>query len=211
MPESWDQPFPYGYPAATENAGSVAAPLLAGFSFALVGLVIPTPENFRWPNATLALLLAGGVSFIGSVQCSFWARQYAITPEDIELWRPEYPPERKLALQRLHKLGFDTWARRFNFSYRAGILLLLAGIALALVPRGPITTVRYLAIAVAGGGFLAETCWVFATWLLRGSPTMAYDDQPDEPASGTRFLRLRRLRPLRRLARAFVPLPRVYR
>jgi hypothetical protein len=209
MPENWDQPFPYGFPAATESAGSVAAPLLAGFSFALVGLVIPAPERFRWPSATLVLLLAGGVAFVAAVQCSFWARQYAITPEDIDLWRSEYSRERKLALQHLHKLGFDIWAGRFNVAYRAGILLLLGGIALALVPRGSIGPVRFLAIAVAAAGLLAELCWVFSTWLLNGSPSMAYDDQPDEPPEDASFPRLRRWRPAHSLARMFVPLPRI--
>jgi hypothetical protein len=209
MPENWNQPFPYGFPAAAENAGSVAAPLLAGFSFALVGLVIPAPEHFRWPSATLALLLAGGVAFVAAVQCSFRTRQYAITPEDIDLWRAEDSHERKLAVQHLHKLGFDIWARRLNVAYRAGILLLLGGIALALVPRGSIGAVRFLAIAVAAAGLLAELCWVFSNWLLNGSPSMAYDDQPDEPPEDTRFPRLRRSPLLRKLARAFVPLPRI--
>lgn len=207
-PNEWDPPFPLGYPGAIESAGSVAAPLLAGFSFALVGLVIPSPEYFRWPSGTLILLLAGGVSFIAAVQCSFWARQFAVGPADVEEWRPQHPLERKVALQRLHKHGFLLWGSRFNFWYRAGILLLLAGVVLAVVPRGTIGTGRYVAIAVAASGFLGELCWVFATWLLRGSPGTAYNDQPDEPSGDVGALWLRRSPALRRAARLFVPLVR---
>jgi hypothetical protein len=209
MPEDWDRPFPFGFPAAIESAGSVAAPLLAGFSFALVGLIIPAPEHFRWASGALTLLLAGAAAFIAAVQCSFWARQYAITPEDIELWRPEYPAERKAALQRLHRRGFAIWARRFNASYRTGILLLLAGVTAALVPPGTIGAGRWIAIAVAAAGFLGELAWVLATWLLRGSPVTAYNSQPDEAPDEVAALWLRRSPALRRLARLFVPLVRI--
>jgi hypothetical protein len=136
--DEWDAPFPFGYPAAVESAGSVAAPLLAGFSFALVGLIIPSPEHFRWPSGALILLLGGGIFFIAAVQCSFWARQFVVTPQEFEEWRPEYPPERKHALQHLHRRGFTLWAARFNFCYRAGILLLLAGVVVAVIPPGTI-------------------------------------------------------------------------
>jgi len=207
--EKWDQPFPYGYPASAESAGSVAAPLLAGFSFALVGLVIPSPNDFRWPSAALLLLLAAGLAFIGAVQCWFWARMYAITPQDIDLWRPDYPAKQKLAIQRLHMRGFDIWSSRFNRFYRVGILLLLAGMTFTLVPRGDIGPVRSLAIALAAAGFIAELVWIAAIWLLKGSPVGAYDKQVDEPKEGVRFSQVRRSPILRRVARAIVPLPRI--
>lgn len=57
----WSVPKPYGAPAALQSAGTVAAPLLAGFSFALVGLVLTSPERIRWPDATLVLLTASGL------------------------------------------------------------------------------------------------------------------------------------------------------
>jgi hypothetical protein len=207
--EDWDVPFPFGLPVALESAGSVAAPLLAGFSFALVGLIIPAPEHFRWSSGSLVLLLASGVSFIAAVQCGFWTRQFAVTPEEIELWHPDLPREQKVGLQRLHRRGFKIWSYRFNLSYRTGILLLLAGVTVALVPPGDIGRGRYLAIAVAAAGFLGELCWVLATWVLRGSPTAVYNDQADELPTDGRALWLRRSSHVRRLARVFVPLVRV--
>jgi hypothetical protein len=207
--ERWVAPFPYGYPAAAESVGSVASPLLAGFSFALVGLVVPTPEHFRWPNATLAVLFVAGALFIASVQCWFWARQYEITPEDIDLWIPEYPQGRKQALQRLHSIAFYRWNGRMNRAYRLAILFLLVGVMLVLVPPGHVSWLRSVAVALAALASLAEATWIAAIWFLHGSPSMAYDDQPDVPRDNVRFLELRRYVPLRRLARLLVPLPRI--
>jgi hypothetical protein len=184
---------------------------LAGFSFALVGLVLPSPENFRWPNAALACLLAGGVAFIAAVQCWFWARQYAITPDDIKRWNPNYPEGRKRALQRLHNVGFYKWNGRLLLSYRAGISLLLVGMTFALVPPGEVGWLRGVTIGIAALATLGELWWIFATWLLYGSPDMAYEDQPDIPRDDVRMRWLRSWRPLRRLARPFVPLPRIHR
>jgi hypothetical protein len=201
LPEHWVAPFPYGYPAATESVGSVASPLLAGFSFALVGLVIPAPEHFRWPNATLAVLFLAGALFIFSVQCSFWARQYEITPNDINLWTPAYPQGRKQALQRLHSVGFNTWNSRMNRAYRFAILCLLVGVMLALLPPGHVSWLRRVAVALAVLASLVEAAWIAAMWLIHGSPSMAYDDQPDVPRDDVRFLRLRKNALLRWLAR----------
>lgn len=209
MTERWEAPFPFGYPAAAENAGSVAAPLLAGFSFALVGLIIPSPEHLRWPNLALSLLVASGVSFIASVQCGFWARQFVVTPDEIKLWHPDYPQGRMQALQRLHAACFYRWNGRLNRSYRAGIALLLFGVTFALVPPGDIGWLRGVAIAVAAGATLAELMWMAAIWLLAGNPTMAYDDQPDVPRAGVRARAVRSWPPLRAAARLFVPLERI--
>jgi hypothetical protein len=209
MTEEWPAPFPYGYKAASESVGSVAAPLLAGFSFALVGLVIPSPDHLRWPNLALVPLVAGGAAFIAAVQCSFWARQYAISPDDIKLWRPGYSPGRIHALLRGHDAGFKKWNARMNYSYRAGIVLLLLGVMFALVPPGHIDALRALSVGVAALAAVGELGWIFATWFLDGSPSMVYNDESDVPESGTRFRKLRSSKLLRAFAREYVPLPRI--
>jgi hypothetical protein len=209
MAEKWDGPFPFGFPAAADSAGSVAAPFLAGFSFALVALLIPSPEHFRWPNFALLSLVAAGFAFIGAVQAGFWARQYAVTPDDIRLWRPEYPSGRMHALQRLHTAGFMKWNARMNWLYRAGMMLLLLGVTLSLVPPNHISWGRWVAIGVAVTASMLELLWILASWLLAGSPSMAYDDQPDDAGADIRFRRLRSQPTLRRAARIFVPLPRI--
>jgi hypothetical protein len=158
---------------------------------------------------TLICLVAAGVAFIAAVQCSFWARQYVVTPDDFKLWHPDYPPVRTQALQRLHNLGFSEWNSRLNRTYRGAILLLLLGVTFALIPPGHIGWSRSVSVAIAALACVAEASWIAATWLLYGSPTMAYDDQPDTPRGDVRARWLRSWQPLRRVARMFVPLQRI--
>ena len=203
-------PFPYGYQAASESTGSVASPLLAGFSFALVGLVLPSPEHFRWPNLTLGCLFVAGVGFIAAVQCGFWARQYAVRPEDIKAWRPEYPAKRIDAVQRLHNRGFYIWNHRLNWLYRWSILFLLMGMAFALVPPGDASARRWVIVAIALAAVVAELGWIVAISFLADGPSAAYNDAADVPPEDARARQLKGWPPLRRVARAYVPLPRVH-
>src|SRR5438874_2220362 len=76
----WDRPVPYGAPASVQSAGAVAAPMLAGFAFILATLDLTNSTRFRWPDATLLLLVLSGLSLIAAVQCGVWARYYDITP-----------------------------------------------------------------------------------------------------------------------------------
>jgi uncharacterized membrane protein YdbT with pleckstrin-like domain len=67
-------PSPYGAPAAIEMMGSVAAPLLAGFSLTLLILVITNSDAFRWPGLVLVAFAVSAVTLISVVQFTFWAR-----------------------------------------------------------------------------------------------------------------------------------------
>ena len=85
----WLLPSPkrgYGTSAAVQSVGSVAAPLLAGFSFTLVGLVLASPDRIRWPGASLVLLTAAGLSHVTAVQCAAWAREWNPTPSELLNW-----------------------------------------------------------------------------------------------------------------------------
>jgi hypothetical protein len=206
--KGWDAPWPYGYPGAVDSAGSVAAPLLAGFSFALVGLIVPEGKGIRWPSFTLALLVAAGFLFVAAVQCGFWARLWAVTPSEINEWTPTDPEERRHAEQRLHAAGFRLWSYRLTWAYRWGILALLAGVTLVLVPPGSPSAARWVAIGVASAGWLLEAVWIGSGWILQGSPTALFGNQPDVPKDGTRHLWIRRSSLLRRIARQFRPLIR---
>jgi hypothetical protein len=187
----------------------VAAPFLAGFSLTLLGLLIPQSDTFRLGDLALILLAAAAVCFIATVQCTFWARQYVVTPQEIEMWRPAYPAERRIALQRLHKCAFDIWSARSVWCYRAGILFVMAGVAVALVPEGSVGLGRWLAILVLALGFVGELLWIVAGLVLVGSPNFVYDDRPDAPPANAGALR--RWGPARRVSRFFVPLTRLER
>jgi len=205
----WDSPFPLGLANAADSAGSVAAALFAGFSLTLIGLIVPDAAKFRWPGIGLTLLAVAAVSFIASVQCAFWAKEYAISPNDLDNWYGDMSRYNKIAYQRGHQLNFLRWVRRMNTIYRYGILFLLSGMAIALVPKSSLNSGRLAAIAIIALGLLVELLWIFSTWLLAGSSSIVFNDSPDAPSGNVRFDAIRRSPPLRRLARRFVPLARV--
>lgn len=109
------------------------------------------------------------------------------------------------ALQKLHNAGFYVWNARVNRAYRGGIILLLLAVMLVLIPPDHIGVWRGIGIAVASAAVVSEAMWVGSTWLLRGSPTMTYNDQPDRSARDTPSLWIRERKTLRRIARLYVP------
>ena len=136
-----------------------------------------------------------------------WARQFAVTPDEIRTWQPDYEEWRLYAEQWVLRRGFDIWNRRFAASYRFGILVFLAGVSLTLVPPDPVSTARWAAIGIAVAGLAAEALWILSSWILVGSPTAAYNDQPDAPPGDVSFLQA--LPAARWVARKMIPLPRV--
>jgi hypothetical protein len=95
-----------GYRRAMESAGTVAAPLLAGFSFALLFLLMPTLEAdggevakgvdasgskafSAVPELAAILLLGAGLLFIASVQAAISSRYHGHAPSDLEEVYPD--------------------------------------------------------------------------------------------------------------------------
>jgi MFS family permease len=151
--------------------GSIAAPLLAGFSVTFAGLVLSSPTSFRWVNLTLALLLAAAFSLIATLQFTFRARQWAVLPSEIEQWWPD-AKERADQLQteqRTHRTNHRMWANLARHAYNLGILLFLGGLSSATFPPGAVSMSRVAVIAVAALGFVAEGAWFLST-LRRSSP-----------------------------------------
>ncbi|HXK14152.1 MAG TPA: hypothetical protein VNH45_06420 [Gaiellaceae bacterium] len=147
--------------------------------------------------------------FVASVQCAFWAKEYVVAPGDLDAWYGDMSKRDKIAYQRAHQLNFRRWAARMNKSYRLGILALLSGMTVALVPTGSLGVMRSAAIGVIIAGFLVELLWIFSTWLLDGSPSIVFGLDRDEPLRPVSFRSIRTSPPLRRLARVFVPLARI--
>jgi hypothetical protein len=99
-----------GYRRSIETAGTVAAPLLAGFSFTLLVLLLPSlgeeetmvragqgarliTESQAFsaaPEVAAILLLLAGLLLIGTVQAAVAVRYHAHTPADYEEWYPQY-------------------------------------------------------------------------------------------------------------------------
>jgi hypothetical protein len=101
-----------GYRRAMESSGTVAAPLLAGFSFTLLVLLLPTlgtsgsavqiggtrgastSEPFSaMPDVAAVLILIAGLLLIACVQAAITARYFGHAPADLEGLFPEYFPE----------------------------------------------------------------------------------------------------------------------
>lgn len=106
---------------------------------------------------------------LASVQLCFKARTYFVTPADIETWWPDHdvPLRREQLLneQSDHARRYGDWARRFRWAYNLGILLLLAGVAVTLMPPPHHHVAeRWSAVAVVAIGFFAEIAWIVGDW-----------------------------------------------
>jgi hypothetical protein len=201
-------PWPYGYRNAINSVGTVASPLLAGFSFTLIALVIPATSGIRWPGVCLVLFVVSGISFVMAVQCGFWAQMWVVMPSEIGEWTPTSPPERVDAELRFHAHGFKIWAGRVNSCYRVGLLGLLIGVMLILIPPGDLSTSRWIAVVAAALGVCLEVLWMASSWLLKGSRNAIYVGQNDVPKKGTTFTRIRGNPALRWIARRIEPIVR---
>lgn len=166
----WTTRGPLAYLESIQAAGSVAAPLLAGASFTLVALVLQSPKPFgRWQDVSLLLFVAAGLAQIFAVQSVIWTRRYMVTPDELKQWLPddftdhgERPTQWLQLFQRFYDERARRWAQRTRAWINAGITLLLVGIAVGVVPPGPVGSVRWLVIAVAWAGVAVEASWVAA-------------------------------------------------
>jgi hypothetical protein len=165
---TWDVPYPYGWPAAVDSMGSVAAPLLAGISIALATLLLSIQESLHWPDVALFLLVGATLCLLGAVQATFWMRRYSVTPSELSEWwgKDLDSPERLGAvMQEQQNLAREqrVWALRARRLYNAGLLFLLLSLPTILVPKGGIghaSSMRLAAIFLALLGFSVELLWI---------------------------------------------------
>jgi hypothetical protein len=168
----WETPGLYGEADALNSMGTIAAPLLAGFSLAAMVQTLTIHESeARWPGVALLLFLLAAVLFITTVQAMFWARGYQTTPEEIKAWWPDAEdPERQARLRRdqsYHAAGFRMWANRGRVTYSAALLCLLAALTILAVPSGSAGQTpywRWLAVTVGAAAFAFEAVWTIASF-----------------------------------------------
>jgi hypothetical protein len=172
----WKGPGEFGAPAAFATKTGVAAPLLAGFSITLIGVIGQAPSVFKWPAATMLLLVVDAALMIACIQFGFRGQLLLYSRNDVEQWLPltQEPYDVQLnrisAMQRLDNLAWRSWYSRSRFAYNLGILFLGASICLALAPPNeyvlgtPLTTtehwLRWSASAAAALATLAEFGWI---------------------------------------------------
>jgi len=177
VPPKWRKPAPLGYGNAIDSVGSVASPLLAGFSLASVIVVADDADHFRWPGATVLALGIAAAILIGAVQCAYNARQYLWSASEVSNWWPDMKEgsERETLLRGEQSVGFhhwEVWARWTRITYYCGILALLAGLALALPPQhgtGMQNSLRWAACGVVFAACFGEAVWIAMGYWRRGS------------------------------------------
>lgn len=171
---TWRRPRRYGYGEAVQAAGTIVAPLLAGFSVTLTVLVIDRADAIRWPDLALALLVSAAAVLVMAIQCAYSARQYLARPDEIVTWWPgiddaddqRYAPAWRddvRSTQFGHALLHERWIGRFRVFYHLGIVLILLALVAIVVPPGGIAPLRIVAIGVALAAALGEVVWVAAT------------------------------------------------
>jgi hypothetical protein len=165
----WEVPSEYGYAAAIQSMGTIAAPLLAGISFALAVQVQDAPGSF-YATGALLLLVAGAFGFVASVQFAFRARQFSVTPTEIEMWHPNpSEPARREMLrteQRYCMANHRAWAKWAGWAYDFGIVAFSLGVTAALVPPaglGGASNGRVAVVVLALAGVVAEIGWLIRT------------------------------------------------
>ena len=170
---TWDVPTPYGSSEAVQTMGGIAAPVLAGFSFTLLALILQIEDALKWPDLALVALMGAGLGFIAVVQFTFWTRHYSARPAEILEWWPDAEDPWRRELIREDQWTYEAerrrWATAARRAYITAIVLLLVGVALVLVPDGPLGDIpagRATAIAVALLGLLLELLWIGSSWVL---------------------------------------------
>lgn len=138
-----------------DAVGDVTIPLFAGFGFTTVVVVSDDARNFRWAGPTILVLASASVCLILAVQCAYHARIHL--PTDSQ--------------------AGDTGAARGRFwgigtraAYHCGIVLLLAGLGLALTPLSGESAdqfLRWLASGIAFAACLAELAVIVSDWKRR--------------------------------------------
>jgi hypothetical protein len=165
-------PYLYGEAEALNSMGTIAAPLLAGFSLAaMVQTLTITKSQARWPDVALLLFMLAAVLFVTTVQTMFWARGYQATPQQIMEWWPDVDDAERMELlrreQKRHAAGFRMWSNRARITYSAALLCLLAALTLLAVPppfQEQASILRWLAVAVGAVAFIAETVWTIGSF-----------------------------------------------
>jgi hypothetical protein len=166
----WLTPTKYGAAEAVMSMGTIAAPLLAGFSLAAFVLVLALSANdVRYGDVAALLFLLAAVFLVLAVQATFWARENLVTPDQLKEWWPDadepYRVKQLKDEQAEHAAGFKTWGWRARTAYDLGLLCLLAGLTvLAIPPASANPPARWVAVGVGAIAFALESIWVVASF-----------------------------------------------
>jgi hypothetical protein len=144
--------------------GSVAAPLLAGFAVTFVTLTVQDPDKFRWPALVVLAGTVAALALLTSLQCSFAAQRYTVTPGYLTDFGLDRDPDIKRR-QWAYDYVRSAWSDRAIRAYNLGLIAFMVAVALLLAPKTGTPTglvmpaARWAAVVVAGGGLVGEIGW----------------------------------------------------
>lgn len=153
------------YVQVVDKLGTIAAPLLAGFSLTLIGVLVgaDAPKTIRWPDCTLAALTVATVLFLLAVQWTITAMQFTLTPEEHAARTASLTEQQRQVAYADVMSTFRSWSERARLAISEGIALVLLGLIGVLLPPGRLCDLaagRVVALIGAGAALLYEIWWL---------------------------------------------------
>lgn len=161
-PVDFSPPDPYNVLAAADAFGTGAAPVLAGFAVALMGLSIDIKDDLELYGPAMLFFAGSAVALLHVVQVAAQARAYAVTPSQALEWYPDADsPDRRRAVAQELRQHQQVWAhlvRRSRWAFNLGLVGFLVGGALMGVPEEAkdFGAGRLAAMVVLGGAAIVE-------------------------------------------------------
>lgn len=173
----WQARYPLGTTDAFRSMGTVAAPLLAGFAFTTLVILLTAGTTIRLAGpATFALALATTM-FILCIQLTFTGLLYSAPPAERTDWQPRattdsQTAERVMLVQRKDHQLQGHYLARSRLTYDVGVVSLISAL-LALVTPTQWLSWRGAAFLVVAASLAVELAWVVGArsryrprWLL---------------------------------------------
>ncbi|MFF4155935.1 hypothetical protein [Streptomyces sp. NPDC001678] len=170
-PYMWRRPGRLGEGAAYDKVFTVAAPLLAGASSALLGIVIGQREPFRWAAPLLIALTLTTILMIVALMLGMVASRHLYSRQDVENWwgpLDRLPQDLAKDLGEEQKSEFAEWFRWMRLAlavfYWGLMLMAVSGVLVLVPPAHEVTPLwRWIAagsVAVCGvplGGLIVKS------------------------------------------------------
>jgi hypothetical protein len=171
----WQVVYPLGTTDAMRSLGTVAAPLLAGFGLATVGLLVTAERAPLLADWAVAAFAAGSTLMVFCVQLTCTGLLYATPPAERTSWLQGRPEARAaLDVQRKDLWLSSSYFRRAAWAYDLALTAHLIGLTALLVPRRA-EPGRWIGVAVVLVALVMEITWIVTAhrgrgpaWLLPG-------------------------------------------
>jgi hypothetical protein len=136
--ERWEYTAPLNLAEGTQVLATAASPMLAGFSFAVISIILTAPDSvkLRWEHTTLTLLVVAALLFTLAIQSGAQARSWHVTPGEVAAWMSHMDPTDHRRQQSDHAVRAQAWGLRTRLAFDAGTLVLFLAMAAFLTPRG---------------------------------------------------------------------------